>query len=403
MSGITVYGAPWCPDCRRTKAFLGEHRVAYEWIDIDHDPEGERRVLEINRGKRIIPTVAFPDGSTLAEPSDAELALQLGLQLRAERSFYDLIVIGGGPTGLTASIYAAREGIDALVLDASALGGQAGVTERIDNYPGFPEGIKGTELAERIVEQARRYDVTLLPAVGATGLRRDGDYILIRTDQGDEYCAHAALVATGSSYRRLGVPGEEDLIGAGIHFCATCDGPFYRGADELLVIGGGNSGLEEGLFLSRFAERIRVVEFMPELKASAILQERVRSDPRFTIHLNTQVTAFERSPRGELAAVRACDRGTGRELRFEPAAAFVFVGLDPNTGFLNGHLETDPAGFIVTSPTFETSMPGVFAAGDVRSGSTKQLGAAIGEGITALIHIRQHLERLGDVHEHEVG
>ena len=402
MSAITVYGAPWCPDCRRSKTFLGEHRVAYEWIDIDHDPDAERRVLELNDGKRIIPTIVFEDGTLLVEPSDADLARKLGLQLRAERSFFDLIVVGGGPTGLTASMYAAREGIDALVLDASALGGQAGVTERIDNYPGFPEGIEGGELAARIVQQARRYDVTLLAAVGVTGIRREGDYILVETDQGDQYCAHSALIATGSSYRRLGVPGEEDLIGAGIHFCATCDGPFYKGAEELLVIGGGNSALEEGMFLSRFAERIRIVELAPELKASAILQDNVRSDPRFTVHVNTQVTAFERAG-GKLASVRAVDRETGEELVFEPAAAFVFVGLDPNTGFLRGALGTDPMGFVTTDPTFETSMPGVFAAGDVRAGRTKQFGAAIGEGVTALIHIRQYLERLGDVHEHEIA
>jgi thioredoxin reductase (NADPH) len=243
----------------------------------------------------------------------------------------------------------------------------------------------------------------LLAAVAVTAIRREGPYIVVETDQGDSYCGHVALIATGSSYRRLGVPGEEELIGAGIHFCATCDGPFYRGAEELLVIGGGNSGLEEGLLLSQFAERIRLVEFMPELKASAILQEKVISDPRFTVHVNTQVTAFERSEGGKLAGVRAVDRATGEEQVFEPAAAFVFVGLDPNTAFLNGALETDDMGFITTAENLETSMPGVFAAGDVRATSTKQLGAATGEGITALIHIRQYLERLGDVPVHETA
>ncbi|MDH5224973.1 MAG: FAD-dependent oxidoreductase, partial [Actinomycetota bacterium] len=215
MSTITVYGAPWCPDCKRAKKFLGEHRVVYDWVDIDHDADAEQRVMQLNEGKRIIPTIVFPDGSLLVEPSDAELAGKLGLQLKADRTFFDLLVIGGGPAGLTASMYAAREGIDALVLDASALGGQAGVTERIDNYPGFPEGIKGAELADRIVEQARQYEVTLLAAVGVTALRREGPYVVVETDQGDPYCGHAALIATGSSYRRLGVPGEEDLIGAG--------------------------------------------------------------------------------------------------------------------------------------------------------------------------------------------
>ena len=403
MSTITVYGAPWCPDCKRAKKFLGEHRVDYDWVDIDHDADAEQRVMQLNEGKRIIPTIVFPDGSLLVEPSDAELAGKLGLQLKADRTFFDLLVIGGGPAGLTASMYAAREGIDALVLDASALGGQAGVTERIDNYPGFPEGIKGAELADRIVEQARQYEVTLLAAVGVTALRREGPYVVVETDQGDPYCGHAALIATGSSYRRLGVPGEDDLIGAGIHFCATCDGPFYRGADELLVIGGGNSGLEEGLFLSQFAERIRVVEFLPELKASAVLQEKVRSEPKFTVHTNTRITAFEASDARTLARVHAVDRESGEEHVFEPAAAFVFVGLDPNTKFLQGAVDTDARGFITTADNFETSLPGVFAAGDVRSTSTKQLGAATGEGIAALIHIRQYLERLGDVAVHEVG
>ena len=269
---IKVYGAPWCPDCRRSKQFLGEMRVPYEWIDIDEDPASAELVRQKNNGKQIIPTIVFGDGSFLAEPSNNELARKLGLALKAERSFYDLVIIGGGPAGLTAAIYAAREGIDALVVEKSALGGQAGVTERIDNYPGFPEGVGGAELADRMVRQARRYGVELLSAVAVASLRREGDYACTVTDSGEEYGARAVIVATGSTYRRLGVPGEEDLIGAGIHFCATCDGPFYKGSDELLVIGGGNSGLEEGLFLTQFADRVTLLEFGPQLKASALLQ-----------------------------------------------------------------------------------------------------------------------------------
>ncbi len=392
---IKVYGAPWCPDCRRSKQFLGEMRVPYQWVDIDQDEAAAAFVREKNDGKQIIPTIIFPDGSFLAEPSNDELAQKLGLTLGAERSFYDLIIVGGGPGGLTAAIYGAREGIDTLVIEKSALGGQAGVTERIDNYPGFPEGIGGAELAERMVKQAERYGVELLSAVGVKSLQRRDPYISITTETGDEYCSRAAIVVTGSTYRRLGVPGEEDLIGAGIHFCATCDGPFYKGSKELMVVGGGNSGVEEGLFLSQFTDRITLVEFMPQLAASGLLQEKVRSDPKFNILTNTEVTEFR--GKGKLSAVLARDRETGQTMEFHPAAAFVFIGLTPNTGFLEDAVETDKQGFIVTDETFQTSIPGVFAAGDVRRGSTKQLASAVGEGVTALLMARQHLQKLGDV------
>jgi len=392
---IKVYGAPWCPDCRRSKQFLGEMRVPYEWIDIGEDEAAAKVVREKNNGKQMIPTVVFPDGSFVVEPSNAELAQKLGLDLKAKRTFYDLLIIGGGPAGLTAAIYAAREGIEPLVIEKSALGGQAGVTERIDNYPGFEVGVGGAELAEKIAKQARRYDVELLSAVAVKSLERLDPYISVTTESGDEYCSHAAIVATGSTYRRLGVPGEDDLIGAGIHSCATCDAPFYKGSKELMVIGGGNSGVEEGLFLSRFTDRVTLVEFMPQLAASGLLQEKIRSDPKFDIHTNTQVTEFKGN--GKLTAVLAKNRETGETVEFNPAAVFVFIGLDPNTGFLKDTLEMDQWGFIVTDETLQTSIPGVYAAGDVRAGSTKQLASATGEGVTALIMVRQYLQQLGDV------
>ena len=389
MADIKIYGAPWCPDCKRSKKFLAEHRVPYEWIDIDEDHEGMRFVESLQGGGRTIPTIVFPDGGHLLEPTDEELARKLGLRLEADRQFYDLAIVGGGPAGLAAAIYAAREGIDAVIIDRSALGGQAGVTERIDNYPGFPDGVGGAELAEKFIAQARRYEVELVAAVGVDGVVQEEGDVLLSLSNGQQVRTHAALIASGSSYRRLGVPGEDDLIGAGVHFCATCDGPFYKGAEELLVIGGGNSGLEEGLFLSRFAKRIRIVEHAPELKASKLLQDKVRSHPQFVIHTNTQVVELKGKPK--LKEVVARDRATGEEHHWKPAAAFVFIGLDPNTGFLKGAVELDRWGFVVTHG-YQTSMPGVFSAGDVRVGSTKQLGAAVGEGIAALLEIRQYLQ-----------
>ncbi len=401
MTQITVYGAPWCPDCKRAKKFLAEQRVPYDWVDIDQDAEGLRHVEELQKGGRSIPTIVFDGSDVLVEPTNEELAGKLDLTLEAKRGCYDLAIIGGGPAGLAAAIYAAREGIDAVVIERSGLGGQAGVTERIDNYPGFPEGVSGADLAERFIAQARRYEVELLSAVSVERITAEGAEagdVCLRLASGQEIESHAALVATGSSYRRLGVPGEDDLIGAGVHFCATCDGPFYRGADELLVIGGGNSALEEGLFLTRFAERVRIVQRDPELTASRLLQNKVTNDSRFVIHRNTEVV--ELIGKGRLESVRIRDRDTGEEQTVHPRAAFVFIGLDPNTAFLRGSLDLDPRGFVDDKGGFRTSIPGVFAAGDVRGGSTKQLGSAVGDGIAALIAIREYLQEHHEVARH---
>jgi thioredoxin reductase (NADPH) len=207
---------------------------------------------------------------------------------------------------------------------------------------------------------------------------------------GQQLVSAAVIVATGSKYRRLDVPGEDDLIGSGVYFCATCDGPFYKGAGEVVVIGGGNSALEEGLHLSQFAERVRVIAQM-DLTASSVLQDRVRSDPQFTIHTGMDIVSLE-GEGGRFSAVVTRDRSSGETHRFPAAAAFVFIGLQPNSEFLGDAVKKDSGGFLATSDTMETSMPGVFAAGDVRSGSTKQLGSAVGDGIAALLMSRRHLE-----------
>jgi thioredoxin reductase (NADPH) len=391
MDQITVYGAPWCPDCRRSKSFLMEQRIPFTWVDIDADAGGLRFVEELQRGGRTIPTIVFPDGSHLLEPSNAELAGKLGLQLRAKRTVYDVLILGGGPAGLSAAIYAAREGMDALVIERGALGGQAGSTDRIDNYPGFPEGIGGAELADRLIAHARRYGVELLSAVEVSGIRREADWVMVTTASGDTYGADAVIVATGSRYRRLGVPGESGLIGLGVHYCATCDGPFYRGAKEIAVIGGGNSALEESLFLTTIADKVTILT-RGELRASDLVQDRVRRDPRIEIHTGMEILDFERAD-GRLGAILTRDRATGKEQRFEPAAAFVFVGLDPNTQYLRGVVDLDAQGFILTDDRYATSLHGVYAAGDVRAGATKQVGSAAGEGIAALLAVRRALER----------
>ena len=217
----------------------------------------------------------------------------------------------------------------------------------------------------------------------------------MRTETGDGYCGRAIIIATGSTYRRLGVPGEDDLIGAGIHFCSTCDAPFYKGSKELMVIGGGNSAAEEGLYMSTITDKVTILEASPQLRASALLREKLQSKQNIDVRTNMEVTEFKSN--GKLSAVLAKNRVSGEVEEFHPAAVFVFIGLMPNTSFLGKTLELDEWDFIKTDETLQTSMPGVYAAGDVRAGSTKQLASASGEGATALLSVRHYLRELGDI------
>ena len=387
---IRMYGTLWCSDCKRAKQFFGEQRVAYEFIDIDANPEGMRIVEEANGGKDIIPTIFFDDGSVLAEPSNAELAAKLGLQTRADKRFYDLIVVGSGPAGLTAALYAAREGIDTLVIERGGVGGQAGVTELLDNFPGFPEGVSGAEFADRLRRQAERFGVEILSAQNVESIAVDGNYRCVTTADGTEYGAWAVLVASGSTYRRLGIPGEDDFIGAGVHFCATCDGAFYRDR-EVLVVGGGNSAGEEGLFLTKFASKVTIVTRDKQLSASKVVVEKVESNPKIELITDATPTEFKGDKKLASVIIKSKD-GSTRELK--PAGVFVFIGLTPNTEAVKGLVDVDERGFITTDAGLQTSQPGVFAAGDVRAGSTKQAASAAGEGAAVALAIRRYVEPL---------
>jgi len=388
-SKLTVYGASWCSDCKRAKKFLGEQRVHYSWVDVEQDADGLELVERANKGKRIIPLIIFDDGSMLIEPSNAELAAKLGLQTRARLDYYDLIVVGGGPTGLTTALYAAREGLDVLVIEKSGLGGQVGVTERLDNFPGFPEGISGAEFADRLTKQARRFGVELLQAQEVTSLRAEAESRYVTTADGREYGACALLIATGSTYRHLGVPGEDELIGAGVHFCATCDGPFYKG-QHVAVIGGGNSAGQESLFLTRFAKKVTILVRGATMSASQIVIDKVEENPQIELRYNTQVQALKGE--NKLSAITIHNSKTDTTEEITPDGLFVFIGLSPNTGWLPDAIKRDSYGFITTNAMLETSMAGVFAAGDVRKGSTKQAASAAGEGATAALMIREYLK-----------
>ncbi len=391
-TNLTVYGATWCGDCKRAKKFLGEQRVHYEWVDVEQDTAGLALVERVNSGKRIIPTIVFhDDDSFLIEPSNAELAAKLGLQTKARLDYYDLICIGGGPASLTAALYAAREGLDVLVIEKSGLGGQAGVTERLDNFPGFPDGIGGGEFADRLTTQARRFGVELLQAQEVIGLRDEEESKYVSTADGHEYGARAVLIATGSTYKRLGVPGEDDLIGAGVHFCATCDGPFYKG-EHVAVIGGGNSAGEESLFLTRVADKVTLLGRGAAMTASQIVIDKVTANDQIEIRYNTEVTQLHGE--AKLSGLTVLDRISGATEDIQPKGVFVFIGLSPNTGWLPPDIQRDKTGFIATQSNLETTMRGVFAAGDVRLGSTKQAASAAGEGATVALMVREYLKTI---------
>jgi len=406
---ITIYGAYWCPDCSRSKQFLGEHQIPYTYVDIEADQEGEAYVIKKNDGKRIIPTIEFGDESILVEPSNAELAEHLGLKTIADRTHYELIVLGGGPAGLTAALYTAREGIGTLIIERAAPGGQAATTQWLDNVPGFAEGISGAEFSTQLRSQAERFGVELLQAQDVVRITSHSNYHSLTTKDGSEYNARALLITTGSRYRLLNVPGEMDFIGAGVHFCATCDGPFYKGK-SVAVVGGGNSATEESLFLTRFVEEVTLLVREPELMASQVLQDKVLNHPQIKLLFNTDVSEFKGSI-GKLESVQIKNSQTGEEEEIFPAGVFIFIGQIPNTSFLEeSGVKLDDWKYIITGhdlvhthsereeyedwgpAALETSIPGIFSAGDVRAASTKQVASAAGEGATAALLIREYLK-----------
>ncbi len=406
---ITVYGAHWCPDCRGSKQFLGEHQIPYNWVDIEEDSEAEQFVIQKNDGKRIIPTIVFSDQTFLVEPTNAELAAKLGLRTKASRSHYDLIVLGGGPAGLTAALYTAREAIDTLVIERAAFGGQAAGTEKLDNMPGFPEGVSGIEFSQRLRRQVARFGAELLQAQEIAGIYQHDNYHCVKTNDGSEYSANALLITTGSRYKRLNVQGETDYLGAGVHFCATCDGPFYKGK-RVVVIGGGNSATEESLLLTKFAAQVTILVRSGKFNATAVIQEKVLSHPRIDVRWFTEVKEFIGKD-SKLTQLRVYNAQADTEEIVQMDGAFIFIGLVPNTGFLEtSSVLLDRWGFIVTGHALlhgddrpmgfehrdplllETSVPGVFAAGDVRDTSTKQVVSAAGEGSTAALMVREYLK-----------
>lgn len=303
----------------------------------------------------------------------------------------EVVMIGAGPSALSAAIYTTREDIDTILYEKGVIGGLAAITDKVDNYPGFPDGIEGMTLAEQLQKQAERFGANIeLGDVSA--LRRDGDEVVVTVD-GNDVRTKTVLIATGSDYSKLGIPGEAEYYGRGVHYCATCDGAFYRDK-RLVVVGGGNSGVQETIFLTRFASHIDLL-VRSTVKASQVLQDDLQQyidSGKVTVHLGTTPDEIVTQD-GKVSAVRVTKDGEQSDI--ETDGVFVFIGLKPNTQFLAGSgVELDELGLIKTNEKLETNIEGVYASGDVRSGATMQVASAVGEGATAALEIREYLDAL---------
>jgi thioredoxin reductase (NADPH) len=309
--------------------------------------------------------------------------------MELDKKDYDLVIVGAGPAALSAAIYTCREDIDTLLFEKGAIGGLASVTDWVDNYPGFADGVAGLELSDAMQKQAERFGAKI--ELGEVlSLKKDGEIIKLDTTSG-EISAKAVLIATGSEYRKIGVPGEMDYYARGVHYCATCDGAFYRDK-RLVVVGGGNSAVQEGIFLARFASHIDML-VRSTIKASDVLiKELEKHKDKITVHSGVTTDEIVGQDR-HVNKVIGTDTKTGQKVEFETDGVFVFVGLDPNTKFMDGSgVELDGQRFVKSDARLMTNVPGVFVAGDVRSGSTLQIASATGEGATAALMIREYLE-----------
>lgn len=300
---------------------------------------------------------------------------------------HQIIMIGAGPAALSAAIYTTREDIETLLLEKAIPGGLAAITDMVDNYPGFPDGVAGIDLAQNLQKQAERFGAVIEPAE-VTGLHDEGEWKRLETTSGDLY-ARAVLIATGSEYKKLGIPGEEEYYARGVHYCATCDGAFYRDK-RLVVVGGGNSAVQEAMFLTRFASHIDLL-VRSKMRASEVLQKELAEKyaDKITVHLGT--TTDEILGENNLVT-KVVGTKDGQKVEIETDGVFVFVGLSPNSTFLNGAVDLDEVGLIKSNEDLQTSMPGVFVAGDIRSGATMQIASATGEGATAALKMREYLE-----------
>lgn len=410
--GIRVAGTVLSATSFAVKEFLSTNQVPYQWLDLDQDASARELVLLHPAGSGLakLPVVYFPDGASLVQPSPRELAEKLGMQTKAQRPFYDLIVVGGGPAGLAAAVYGGSEGLRTILIERSAPGGQAGTSSMIENYLGFPSGITGGDLARRAATQAKRFGVEILTAQEVTGIRRDDPYRIVTLSDGSELSCYSLLISTGMEVRMLDAPGIDALAGLGVYYgAALSEATTYRGQD-VFVVGGANSAGQGALFFSRYARKVTMLVRGTSLGASMsqYLVDRIGETQNIEVLTTTAVSAVRGAERLEAITLVDTDSDATREV---PAAAmFIFIGTAPRTSIVADLVERDSKGFVLTGPDlkpegrqpkgwnldrdpyfFETSVPGIFAAGDARHGSGKRVAAAVGEGSATVSLVHQYL------------
>jgi thioredoxin reductase (NADPH) len=407
--GIRVAGDRSSPRSYTVKDFLSSNQIPYQWIDIDQDPSTKELIRSFGDSNRL-PVVLFPDGSHVAAPTNRELAERIGMQTRARLPFYDLAVVGAGPAGLAAALYGSSEGLRTVLVELNAPGGQAGTSSLIENYLGFPAGVSGADLARRAITQARRFGAELL-AQEVVSLRREDPYRILRFADGSELSCYAVVLASGVSWRTLEVPGIEPLLGIGVYYgAAMTEAATYRGQD-VCIVGAGNSAGQGALFFARYARRVTLLVRGGSLRKSMsqYVVDRITATPNIEVLTRVEVAAVRGN--GHLGTVVIRDDESGAERELAEAAMFVFIGARPRTEMVSGWVELDEKGFVLTGPDLvradhppagwmidrrpfllETSVPGVFAAGDVRAGSSKRVAAAVGEGSGSVGMVHRYLE-----------
>ncbi len=410
FEGLRVVGSQDSPGSHRVKEFLARNQVPYQWLDVDRHADGRVLFEDLPAQDQRLPVVFFPEGDHLVDPDNLALAERCGLTTEATQPFYDLVICGAGPAGLAAAVYAASEGVQTALIEREAPGGQAGGSARIENYLGFPKGLSGADLTRRAVTQAKRFEAELLTAREAVAIRTEFPYHFVKLDDGSELSCHAVLVTTGVQTRLLEVPGAEELTGAGLYYgAAVSEARNYRGL-PVIIVGAGNSAGQGAEFLSRFAAQVTILSRSSSLKTSMsrYLIDRIEANEK--IDVKTRMAVTQVLGESHVEAVRVKDIDSDEEEEWETSAVFVYIGTEPRTQFLESIVARDPAGFLLAGPDlledgerprgwslrrdpmlFECSVPGVFTAGDVRHGSVKRVGAAIGEGSAAVQSIHRYL------------
>jgi thioredoxin reductase (NADPH) len=410
--GIRVAGTRWSASSHNVKEFLARSQIPYQWLDIEKDAQARELVETTSDGRPRLPTLFFPDGSVLVDPDLRTLADKVGLTKPAQRPFYDLIIVGGGPAGLTGAVYGASEGLRTVVIEKEAAGGgQAGTSARIENYPGFPQGVSGADLTRRATMQALRLGAEILTAREVTALRVEDPYRFVTLDDGSELSCHALLVSTGVKVRELDVPGAARLIGTSLYYgAATSEAIHYQGS-RIFVIGGANSAGQGAVFLSRFASEVTILIRGDSLRKgmSRYLIDQIETASNISVRVRTEVAGVIGTDHLEAMVLR--DRTTGASETVPADAIFIYIGAVPHSEVVAGIVERDEAGFIYTGQDLirggrrprnwkprrdpfllETSVPGVFAAGDVCHGVVRRVASAVGQGAVAINLVHKYLE-----------